>query len=85
MPTPAPLLSPVQFKKLVCLNAKLCRVLGFEAVPVNRDARTGTFTGGALITSKGLRAAWGLGNPNRDADRDVMKKQLLTALRAPRE
>jgi len=64
------------------LSAQLARVIELEATP-GRDAVTGAFTKGGTVTAPALRAAWGLGRQN-PAGREVFKKQLLDALRAPR-
>lgn len=75
-------LTPRQRAQLVRLNARLQKVLGFEA---SRDPRTGTFKTGSSISAKSIRAAWqltGTRGVRRAANpRDAFKTQLLAALR----
>jgi hypothetical protein len=79
-------LSPAAYRRLVRLNAKLSRELGFDVVP-RRDPATGTFTSAGTVTGSALRASWGLfgQRANQSPAGDEFKRQLLAKLRAPRE
>lgn len=79
-------LSPASYRRLVRLNAKISRELGFDIVP-RRDPATGTFTRAGAITGDTLRASWGLfgQRANKSPAGDEFKRQLIAKLRAPRE
>ncbi len=80
-------LAPVLRRRLVRLNAEIERILGLEAITAKRDPRTGSFTAGATLNPKSVRAAWSLHGKRAgptNVGREAFKAQLLAALRAPR-